>query len=90
MGVKVIEGRWEDVTRQVKLNGRTVRVVYSDVPGTVVTFAETTRSAAVPPAANRESWLKKPIAFSGSHQPPKHPIDLDRDRIFEELHSDPR
>jgi hypothetical protein len=83
MAIKVIEGLWEDIAGQVKLSGRHVRVMYEE--GGDVTLSETKENGA---KASGEAWLQQLRAFSSSHQPPAQAIDLDRDRVFEELHDD--
>ena len=50
MGVRVVEGRWEDVAKKVKLAGRKVRVVFRDDSDTV-TLAETVATPAASPAS---------------------------------------
>lgn len=86
MGVKVVEGRWEDVAKKVKLAGRKVRIVFQDDSDTV-TLAETTVAPA-PSNGGSDPWLRQLIEFSNSHKRPDQEIDLDRDRLFRELHDD--
>ena len=88
MGVKVVEGQWEDVAKKVQLAGRKVRVVFQDDSDTV-TLAETATSPAASKSAERNSpWLQQLIDFSNCHKRPECEIDLDRDRLFRELHDD--
>ena len=86
MGVKVVEGPWEEVAMKVQLAGRKVRVLFQDDSDTV-TLAETTVTP-TPSHGGSNPWLKQLIEFSNSHKRPEQEIDLDRDRLFRELHDD--
>jgi hypothetical protein len=86
MGVRVVEGQWEKVAKKVKLAGRKVRVVFQDDSDTVTLAQTATTSGAS--AASSDPWLKQLIEFSNSHKRPDREIDLNRDRLFEELQGD--
>jgi hypothetical protein len=86
MGIKIIEGPWEKISQQVPLNGRNVRIIVPDAPATV-TLTEIPSSSTLPPTtpSHRDHWLRQLRDFSQRHSAPTQIIDLDRDRLFEEL-----
>lgn len=78
---RVIEGRWEEVAGQVKLAGRNVRVEFRGDTA-YITVAPDGR---VERLGSPSPWLRRLVEFSNSHPPLHATIDLNRDRLFEEL-----
>ena len=85
MAVLILEGLWEEVATRALPGDPSVRVTFSE-DAARLTVVDTTREGGGTESV--EEWFEKLRHFSASHTPPVGTIDVDRDRIFRELHDD--
>ena len=80
---QIYEGKWEDVAGKVKLAGRNVRI---ELRGETAFITVSLGTASTARTGTPNPWLMRLVEYANSHEPVRQEIDLDRDRLFGELH----
>ena len=77
--VRVLEGTWEEVSRQIDLRGKHVQIVFNDQSASQVVIRETA------PAGSSKSWLDALQLWVESHEKLNHVVDDSRESIYGDL-----